>query len=163
MHSTLKPDDIRSTSMGCAGDDILLSPLAATVVPYAIECKNVERLNVWDALAQCEGHAAKGAAPLGSSSARVPMVVFRRNRSPTYAIVPWQHMLELMTLRAKLLHESAQPPRLTDTINSVSSPMHIDNAPQSQPGQRDVDGQLSACVSDLHTIAHRLNCIRDAV
>jgi hypothetical protein len=32
----LEPDDIRSTSMGASGEDILLSPAARRVYPYSI-------------------------------------------------------------------------------------------------------------------------------
>ena len=46
----LEPDDIRSTSMGVSGEDLQLSPAARKLIPFAIECKNQEKLNVWDSL-----------------------------------------------------------------------------------------------------------------
>ena len=55
-------------------------------MPYSIECKNTERLNLWGALEQCKGNAPAGATPL---------VVFKRNRSDTYAVVPWPHLVRL--------------------------------------------------------------------
>lgn len=36
----LEPGDVRSTSMGAMGVDILLSPAAERLFPFAVECKN---------------------------------------------------------------------------------------------------------------------------
>ena len=59
----LQEDDVRSTSMG-AGEDVQLSPAARAAMPYSIECKNTERLNLWGALERCKGNAPAGATPL---------------------------------------------------------------------------------------------------
>ena len=40
----LEPDDIKSTTMGESGEDIQLSPAARKLIPYAIECKNQEKM-----------------------------------------------------------------------------------------------------------------------
>ncbi len=40
--SELEEDDVRSTSMGASGEDVLLSPLARKKFPFSVECKNVE-------------------------------------------------------------------------------------------------------------------------
>ena len=37
---SLEKDDVRSTSMGASGEDILMSPAARKLIPYQIECKN---------------------------------------------------------------------------------------------------------------------------
>ena len=42
----LREDDVRSTSMGAGGEDVLLSPAARDVFPFSVECKNQEKLNV---------------------------------------------------------------------------------------------------------------------
>ena len=81
----LEPDDVRSTSMGCGGEDVQLSPAARQVFPYSVECKNVERLNIWSALDQATANCGDA----------TPIVIFRRNRSATYAVVPWDHFLQL--------------------------------------------------------------------
>lgn len=80
----LTPDDVRSTSMGAGGEDVLLSPAAQRRVPLSIEAKNCERLNVWAAIAQCEANAPPG---------RPPCVVFTRNHASAYAAVPWEWVL----------------------------------------------------------------------
>lgn len=82
---SLTTDDIRSTSMGAGGEDILLSSQAQAIYPYAIECKNVEKLNVHDALAQAQANAR----------GRIPMLVFKRNNTKTYVALELEAFLEL--------------------------------------------------------------------
>ena len=55
----LEEDDIKSQTMGMCGEDIILSPAARKLIPYSFECKNVEKLNVWKAIEQCEDNAIK--------------------------------------------------------------------------------------------------------
>ena len=50
----LEEDDIKSTTMGESGEDIQLSPAARKLIPYAIECKNQEKINIWESLKQAE-------------------------------------------------------------------------------------------------------------
>src|SRR5205823_1846520 len=54
---------------------------------FGIECKMVEKLNVWAALAQAE----EAAQPT-----QVPLLVFRRARSQTYAALPLEDLLGLI-------------------------------------------------------------------
>lgn len=82
----LAPDDCVSTSMGAPGEDVRLSAAARACVGLSIECKNVEKINVWACLEQCQRNAPPGTTPC---------LVFSRNRSPTYAVVPWGHLLSL--------------------------------------------------------------------
>ena len=83
----LETDDVRSTSMGASGADLLLSPAARQLFPFYTECKNQENLNIWAALAQAEA---------GAKSPTVPLVVFRRNHSSTYAALPFTNLLQLI-------------------------------------------------------------------
>jgi hypothetical protein len=80
----LQPDDVRSTSMGASGEDLLLSPAARAAVPFSIECKNVESLNIWKALEQAGGRQ------------HPPLVVFRRNGTKAHAALPFDVLLELL-------------------------------------------------------------------
>jgi|TARA_R100000030_G_scaffold48575_1_gene36624 hypothetical protein len=82
----LEPDDIKSTTMGESGEDIQLSPAARKLIPYAFECKNVEKLNIWSALEQAEANSEKGK----------PVLVFKRNRSKTYAVLQIEDFIELI-------------------------------------------------------------------
>lgn len=83
---SLHPDDVRSTSMGAPGEDILLSHAARTVFPYSVECKNVEKLNIWEAIRQAEENAAH----------HTPLVAFKRNNHETWIAVPADHFMELV-------------------------------------------------------------------
>lgn len=84
---TLHPDDVRSTSMGAAGEDILLSHAARTAFPYSVECKNVERLNIWEAIQQAKDNAGP----------HTPMVAFKRNSHEKWAAIPFDHFMELVS------------------------------------------------------------------
>ena len=43
------PEDIESRSMGAGGEDLIMARAARQKFPFSIECKNVEKLNVWEA------------------------------------------------------------------------------------------------------------------
>lgn len=70
------------------GTDIRLSPLAREVFPYSVECKNVERLNVWSALSQAQRNSKEGSTPL---------LVFGRNRTEPYVALKLTEFLQLLT------------------------------------------------------------------
>ena len=82
----LEPDDVRSTTMGDSGEDVLLSPAARKLFPFSVECKNQEKLNIWSSLEQAEENAEKGK----------PVLVFKRNRSKTYAVLQIEDFIELI-------------------------------------------------------------------
>ena len=82
----LEPDDVRSITMGDSGEDILLSPAARKLFPFSVECKNQEKLNIWGALEQAEDNSGN----------HTPLVIFKRNRSKTYAVLEFDRLLELL-------------------------------------------------------------------
>jgi hypothetical protein len=84
--NTLEPDDIKSAVMGDSGEDIQLSPAARKLIPYSIECKNQEKLNIWGALEQAEKNS-------GDSN---PVLIFKRNRSKTYAVLEIEDFIKLI-------------------------------------------------------------------
>jgi len=79
--------DIQANPMGNSGVDIKLSPTANKTIPFDIECKNTEKASVWQWIKQAETNTKPG---------RVPLVVFRRNRSKTYAIIDFERLLNLI-------------------------------------------------------------------
>ena len=91
----LAEDDVRSTPMGAPGEDVRLSPTARELVPFAFECKNAERVNVWDAIRQCACNT-----PVGCT----PVVVIKKNAAPPYALLPFADFVRLI----------APPPREPD-------------------------------------------------
>ena len=82
----LEPDDVRSITMGDSGEDILLSPAARKLFPFSVECKNQEKLNIWSALEQAENN----------SNGHTPLLIFKRNRTETYAVLEVNKLLELL-------------------------------------------------------------------
>jgi hypothetical protein len=72
--------------MGESGEDIKLSPAARKLIPYSFECKNQEKLSIWSPLEQAESNAGK----------HIPLLVFKRNRSKTYAVLEFDKLLELL-------------------------------------------------------------------
>ena len=82
----LEPDDVRSITMGDSGEDILLSPAARRLFPFSVECKNQEKLNIWSALEQAEENSGN----------HTPLVIFKRNRTNTYAVLEFDKLLELL-------------------------------------------------------------------
>ena len=83
---SLEKDDVRSITMGDSGEDILLSPAARRLFPFSVECKNQEKLNIWSALVQAEENSGDHA----------PLVIFKRNRTKTYAVLEFDKLLELL-------------------------------------------------------------------
>jgi len=84
--SDLEPDDIRSAIMGETGEDIKLSPAARRLIPYSFECKNQEKINIWDSLQQAEENCG----------VYDPVLIFKRNRSKTYAVINIEKFIELI-------------------------------------------------------------------
>ena len=82
----LEHEDIKSQTMGMTGEDIVLSPAARKLIPYSFECKNVEKLNIWQALDQAEANSGKCD----------PVVVIKRNRTKDYAVVELDSWLNLI-------------------------------------------------------------------
>ena len=82
----LEPDDVRSITMGDSGEDILLSPVARRLFPFSVECKNQEKLNIWSSIEQAEENSGK----------HTPLVIFKRNRTKTYAVLEFDKLLELL-------------------------------------------------------------------
>ena len=81
----LDKDDLESRPMGSQGENIIMGKESRTKFPYSIECKNVERLNVWDAYSQAEANC----------KTYEPLVVIKRNRSKPLVVVDAEHFIEL--------------------------------------------------------------------
>ena len=100
----LPEEDVRSTSMGAPGVDILFSEKALEKFPFAVECKNQEAINVWKMMEQAEANspiferevlfAGRKAKFIGRKI--VPLGIFKRNRSKIYCIMEFDYLLMLM-------------------------------------------------------------------
>lgn len=84
--SHLQPDDVRSTSMGASGEDLLLSPLARSSFPFSVECKNTEKINVWSAYEQATAN----------SKEFEPIVVIKKARKKPLIVVDAEYFINLL-------------------------------------------------------------------
>lgn len=83
----LTNDDVRSTSMGAGGEDVLLSPVARERVPCAIECKsrkNTKTLYDWF------NQAAENAGIYE------PVVIIKGNHEKPLALVEAEWFFQLL-------------------------------------------------------------------
>ena len=71
------PEDIESRSMGAGGEDLIMARDARKKFPFSIECKNVERLNVWEAYEQCCANAGD----------HQPALFMKKNRKKPLVVV----------------------------------------------------------------------------
>ena len=79
------PEDLESRSMGAGGEDLIMARAARKKFPHSIECKNVERLNVWDAYEQACDNAGD----------YEPLVVIKKNRKDPLVVVDAQYFIKL--------------------------------------------------------------------
>lgn len=81
----IHPEDIESRSMGASGEDLIMARAAREKFPYSIECKNVEKLNVWDAYDQASSNKGK----------YEPIVVMRKNNKKALVVVDAEYFVRL--------------------------------------------------------------------
>ena len=79
------PEDIESRSMGAGGEDLIMARDARKKFPYSIECKNVEKLNVWDAYSQASEN----------SNNYEPIVVMKKNHKKPLVVIDAEHFIAL--------------------------------------------------------------------
>ena len=81
----IHPEDIESRSMGAGGEDLIMARAARQKFPYSIECKNVEKLNVWEAYKQAEEN----------SKDYEPVVVMKKNNHKTFVVIDAEHFVKI--------------------------------------------------------------------
>jgi hypothetical protein len=79
------PEDIESRSMGAGGEDLIMARAAREKFPYSIECKNVEKLNVWDAYSQASENSGN----------YEPIVVMKKNGKKPLVVVDAEYFVRL--------------------------------------------------------------------
>lgn len=84
---TLNQDDIIIMPTSVPGSDLRLSLNAKKFFPFDVECKNQEKINIWDSIKQSEVRAKDD---------EIPLVVFSRNRSDTYVCINVIAFLDLL-------------------------------------------------------------------
>ena len=79
------PEDIESRSMGAGGEDLIMARSARKKFPYSIECKNQEKVNIWDAYEQAEEN----------SKNYEPIVVLKRNNTKPLVLIDAEYFIKL--------------------------------------------------------------------
>lgn len=88
----LQSDDIAVTSSGVTGEDLKLSPLARKSYPFVFEVKNQERLNIWQAIDQCDLHR--------NGNSWLPVVVFKRNHEKLRCVIDLEVFLAMLHVKS---------------------------------------------------------------
>lgn len=79
------PEDIESRSMGAGGEDLIMARAARSKFPHSIECKNVEKLNIWDAYEQATANRGD----------YEPIVVIKKNGRKPLVVVDAEYYISL--------------------------------------------------------------------
>ena len=79
------PEDIESRSMGAGGEDLIMARAARSRFPHSIECKNVEKLNIWDAYEQASANCGE----------YEPLVIMKKNGKKPLAVVDAEYFISL--------------------------------------------------------------------
>jgi len=81
----IHPEDIESRSMGAGGEDLIMARAARKSFPMSIECKNVEKLNIWDAYEQASANCGD----------YQPIVVMKKNGKKPLVVVDAEYYINL--------------------------------------------------------------------
>ena len=104
--------------MGCGGEDVQLSKAARARFPYTVECKNVEKLNVWGAYEQCQNSVKK--------KRHRPLLCIKKNRARPLIVVDAAHFFALVRSNFIMKQELDQKPWnevVADLPTRTSDPM----------------------------------------
>ena len=79
------PEDIESRSMGAGGEDLIMARAARGKFPYSVECKNQEKLNIWESYSQA----------VDNCNNYEPVVVIKRNNHKALVVVDAEYFVGL--------------------------------------------------------------------
>tara|TARA_Y100001937_G_scaffold34284_1_gene48931 strand:- start:333 stop:674 length:342 start_codon:yes stop_codon:yes gene_type:complete len=81
----IHPEDIESRSMGAGGEDLIMARSAREKFPYSVECKNQEKINLWESYNQAQQN----------SKNYEPVVILKRNNSKPLILVDAEYFVNL--------------------------------------------------------------------
>ena len=79
------PEDVESRSMGAGGEDLIMARAAREKFPYSVECKNQEKLNIWESYSQA----------VDNCKDYEPVVVIKRNNHKPLVVVDAEYFVGL--------------------------------------------------------------------
>ena len=80
---SIHEEDVESRSMGASGEDLIMAQTARKKFPYYIECKNQERINIWNAYQQSNTNSGK----------YEPILFIKRNKHKPLVVVDAEHFI----------------------------------------------------------------------
>ena len=80
----IHPEDIENRSMGAGGEDLIMARAAREKFPFSIECKNQEKLNVYDAYDQACANAGD----------HEPILFMKKNRKKALVVVDAEYFIK---------------------------------------------------------------------
>ena len=80
---SIHEEDVESRSMGASGEDLIMAQPARKKFPYSIECKNQERINIWNAYQQANTNSGK----------YEPILFIKRNKHKPLVVVDAEHFI----------------------------------------------------------------------
>ena len=78
-------EDIESRPMGSSGEDLIMARAAREKFPYSIECKNQERVNVWESYKQALANCGK----------YEPIVVIKKNHHKPLVVIDAEAFIKM--------------------------------------------------------------------
>ena len=81
----IHPEDIESRSMGAGGEDLIMARAAREKFLYSVECKNQEKINLWESYNQAQQN----------SKNHEPVVILKRNNSKPLILVDAEYFVKL--------------------------------------------------------------------
>ena len=81
----IHPEDIESRSMGAGGEDLIMARAAREKFPLSVECKNHEKVNVWESYKQAEDN----------SKDYEPVVVIKRNNAKPLVVIDAEYFVSM--------------------------------------------------------------------
>jgi len=110
------PDHVHSIGMGQSGADIVLSPTAKGVFPFACEVKNTEKIGFWPTVRQAEANRGN----------QLPLIMFAKNRTKPWIAVEAEVFLAMYGNLAQYLqsyghmhHDNRLPDMLTELQDMI--------------------------------------------
>ena len=81
----IHPEDIESRSMGAGGEYLIMARAAREKFPYSVECKNQEKINLWESYNQAQQN----------SKNHEPVVILKRNNSKPLILIDAEYFVKL--------------------------------------------------------------------
>jgi len=82
----IHPEDIKSCSMGAGGEDVVMARAAREKFPFSVECKNVEKLNVWEAYEQAKANC----------NGYEPIVIMKKNHKKPLVVLDAEYFIQMV-------------------------------------------------------------------